>query len=290
MVGATKRISKGLAMPQAPTRQNFVDAYAGDAPWDIGRAQAPFVAIADQVKSPVLDAGCGTGDTALYLASRGHQVTGIDYLEEPIRRARAKAAERGLTVEFRAADALSLDQSSERFNTIVDSGLFHCFSNADRTRYVAGLAHVLNPSGRLFLQCFSDVEPGEFGPRRITRSELEAAFSDGWQIESIEPTRFETNTKFTAATFSEGGPKSWFAIIHRLGKCARCNKYFDSLRPLPRFLQILMAPANVVFHVLNPSNLYCDKCRRAMMTPTVVLILVAFAVLWAMVSSLLGLR
>lgn len=202
-------------MPEAPTRQNFVEAYAGDAPWDIGRPQAPFMAIADQVKSPVLDVGCGTGDTALYFASRGHQVTGIDYLEEPIRRARAKAADRGLTINFRAADALSLDQSSERFNTILDSGLFHCFTDADRARYVAGLAHVLNPGGRLFLQCFSDAEPGDFGPRRISRAELEAAFADGWQIESIELTRFETNPKFTAATFSENGPKSWFATIRR---------------------------------------------------------------------------
>jgi cyclopropane fatty-acyl-phospholipid synthase-like methyltransferase len=202
-------------MPEAPTRQNFVDAYAGDAPWDIGRPQAPFVAIADEVKSPVLDAGCGTGDTALYFASRGHQVTGLDYLEEPIRRARAKAADRGLTIDFRTADALSLDKSNERFNTIVDSGLFHCFTDTDRARYVAGLAHVLNSGGRLYLQCFSDAEPGDFGPRRITRAELEAAFADGWQIESIEPTRFETNPKFTAATFSVGGPKSWFARILR---------------------------------------------------------------------------
>jgi 2-polyprenyl-3-methyl-5-hydroxy-6-metoxy-1,4-benzoquinol methylase len=203
-------------MPPAPTRQNFVEAYAGDAPWDIDRPQAPFIAIGNEAKSPVLDAGCGTGDTALYFASRGHTVTGIDYLEEPIRRARAKAADRGLTIDFRAADALALDQSTERFNTIVDSGLFHCFTDDDRKRYVAGLAHVLNPGGHLFLQCFSEAEPGEFGPRRISRAELEAAFADGWQIESIEPTRFETNPKFTAATFSEGGPKSWFARIRRL--------------------------------------------------------------------------
>jgi cyclopropane fatty-acyl-phospholipid synthase-like methyltransferase len=202
-------------MTQFPTQQSFKDAYAGEAPWDIGRPQAPFVAVAEQVQSPVLDAGCGTGDTALDFAARGHQVTGIDYLEEPIRRARAKAAERGLTVDFRVASALALRESSERFNTVIDSGLFHVFSDADRARYVAGLAHVTNPGGRLFLQCFSDAEPGDYGPRRIRRAELEAAFADGWQIESIEPTRFETNPKFTAATFSENGPKSWFATVRR---------------------------------------------------------------------------
>jgi len=202
-------------MTQIPARQNFVDAYAGEAPWDIGRPQAAFLAVADRITSPVLDAGCGTGDTALHLASLGHQVTGFDYLDEPIRRARAKAADRGLTVDFRTADALSLDTWPERFNAIVDSGLFHVFSDDDRRRYVAGLAHVTNPGGRLFLQCFSDEEPGDFGPRRVSREELYAAFASGWSIESIEPTRFEINPRFTGTTFSPGGPKSWFATVRR---------------------------------------------------------------------------
>lgn len=203
-------------MTQLPGRQHFSDAYGGEAPWDIGRPQASFMAAAERVKSPVLDAGCGTGDSALYFAERGHTVTAFDFLEEPIRRARAKAAERGLTVDFRVADALALAQSDERFNTIFDSGLFHVFSDEDRRRYVAGLAHVLNPGGRLFLQCFSDAEPAGQGPRRITRDELHAAFAAGWAIESIEPVQFELNPKFTGSTFSPGGPKSWFATIRRL--------------------------------------------------------------------------
>ncbi len=202
-------------MTQLPGRQHFSDAYAAEAPWDIGRPQASFLTAAHLVKSPVLDAGCGTGDSALYFAERGHQVVAFDFLEEPIRRARAKAAERGLTVDFHVADALALSQSNERFNTILDSGLFHVFSDEDRSRYVAGLAHVLNPGGRLFLQCFSDAEPAGQGPRRITRDELHAAFGTNWMIESIEPVQFELNPKFTGSTFSLGGPKSWFVTICR---------------------------------------------------------------------------
>jgi cyclopropane fatty-acyl-phospholipid synthase-like methyltransferase len=104
---------------------------------------------------------------------------------------------------------------------VVDSGLFHTFSDDDRRRYVRGLANVLEPGGRLFLMCFSDAEPGEQGPRRIKRQEIEDAFTDGWQIESIEPTRFALNPKFTSnpqfagMTFSEGGPKGWFAVVRR---------------------------------------------------------------------------
>jgi cyclopropane fatty-acyl-phospholipid synthase-like methyltransferase len=202
-------------MTQLPTQQTFADAYTGEAPWDIGRPQKALIDIADQVTSPLLDAGCGTGDAALFFAARGLDVTGIDYLKEPIRRARIKAAERGLAAKFHVQDALTLSESNERFASIIDCGLFHVFSDDDRRGYVRGLAHVLEPGGCVLLMCFSDAEPGNFGPRRVTRQELKDAFAEGWQIESIEPRQFETNPKFTGATFSEGGPKAWLAIVRR---------------------------------------------------------------------------
>ncbi len=62
--------------------EGFTQIYAGDPPWVIGRPKAPFIVVADQVTSPVLDAGCGPGDTAVFFAARGQQVTGIDFVEE----------------------------------------------------------------------------------------------------------------------------------------------------------------------------------------------------------------
>jgi SAM-dependent methyltransferase len=207
-----------------PDRATFENIYAGKAPWDIGKPQKPFVAVADQVTNPVLDAGCGTGETALFFAARGHRVTGIDFLEEPIRRARRKAAERGLAVDFLVKDALTLAAWDERFASTIDSGLFHVLSDDDRRQYVQGLVHVLEPGGRLFLLCFSDAEPGTEGPRRVSRQELHDAFADGWEVESTEPVQIEVNPEFKGATFSEGGPKAWFAVIRRnpgLRKVAR---------------------------------------------------------------------
>jgi cyclopropane fatty-acyl-phospholipid synthase-like methyltransferase len=204
-------------MSIVPDRTTFEQAYAGKAPWDIGRPQAPFVAAAERVTSPVLDAGCGTGDAALFFAARGHQVTGIDFVEEPLRRARAKAAERGLAAEFLVKDALTLGDWGERFASLIDSGLFHVFANNERRRYVEGLAAVLEPGGRLFLMCFSDEEPGTEGPRRVSRQELYDVFADGWEVESVQPARVEVNPEFTDVTFSEGGPKAWFAVVRRKG-------------------------------------------------------------------------
>jgi SAM-dependent methyltransferase len=91
-----------------PDRSTFECAYAGQAPWDIGEPQKPFIEGADLITGSVLDAGCGTGDTALFLAGRGCKVTGIDFVEVPIQQAQRKAAEWGVQVKFLVKDALTL--------------------------------------------------------------------------------------------------------------------------------------------------------------------------------------
>jgi cyclopropane fatty-acyl-phospholipid synthase-like methyltransferase len=212
----TMPISK-LVANHSIDRATFEDLYAGEAPWDIGKPQGPFVAVAHHITSPILDAGCGTGEHALFFAAQGHRVTGIDFVEEAIRRARAKAAERGLAVEFLVKDATRLGHWGKGFASVIDCGLFHVFSGDDRRRYVQGLAQVLEPGGRLFLMCFSDGEAGTEGPRRVSRQELFDAFADGWKVESVQPVQCEVHPEFTEVKFSEGGPKAWFAVVRRQG-------------------------------------------------------------------------
>jgi cyclopropane fatty-acyl-phospholipid synthase-like methyltransferase len=202
-------------MDAIPNRETFENLYAGKAPWDIGKPQPAFVNAADDVKGSVLDAGCGTGDNALFLAERGHRVTGIDFLPVPIERAKKKAAERGIAVTFLVLDALHLDSLPEQFDSVIDCGLFHVFSDDDRRRYVAGLTSVTKPGGRLFLLCFSDQEPGEQGPRRVSESELRSAFATGWEVESIDLVRIEVRPDLEGFSFTPGGPKAWFARISR---------------------------------------------------------------------------
>ena len=204
-------------MTTVPDREMFENMYASGAPWDIGKPQPAFIAVADKITGNILDAGCGTGDSALFFASRGNKVTGFDFLEEPIKRARLKAAERGLAVVFLVKDALTLADWNERFDNVIDSGLFHVFADEQRIQYVRGLAAVLKPGGRLFLLCFSDDESGTQGPRRVSKQELLDAFSQGWTAETIQPSRFEVISNLKEFTFSEGGPKAWFAVIRRAG-------------------------------------------------------------------------
>jgi SAM-dependent methyltransferase len=197
-------------------RAHFHSSYAGSPPWDIGKPQPAFQAAADKVVGSVLDAGCGTGEHALFFAARGHAVTAFDFLEEPIAAARRKASERKLIVKFLVKDALELDEWRELYNNVLDSGLFHVFSDENRIRYVRGLKTVLNPDGRVFLLCFSDATPGTEGPRRVSQAELQHAFADGWKIEALEPVRLEIRPEYKQqGAFSGEDPRGWFLIARR---------------------------------------------------------------------------
>jgi SAM-dependent methyltransferase len=107
------------------------------------------------------------------------------------------------------ADALQLQALGRTFETVIDSGLFHVFSDEERVRFVQSLASVLKPGGSYYLLCFSDHEPiGGPGPRRVSQAEIYAAFSQGWRVEEIRATRFETTIGWGAA--------AWLASIVRV--------------------------------------------------------------------------
>jgi SAM-dependent methyltransferase len=199
----------------APARERFQEMYAGAPPWDIGKPQAKFVEAAGRLSGSVLDAGCGTGENALFFASKGHAVTGIDFLEAPVAAAKRKAAERGSAATFRVGDALKLEESPEQFDNAIDSGLFHVFAEEDRARYVRGLAKAVRSGGRVMLMCFSDKTPGDQGPRRVTEEELRAAFAKGWEIETLEPARFETRPEARQGMFAGEDPHAWFLVARR---------------------------------------------------------------------------
>jgi SAM-dependent methyltransferase len=198
------------------TTPSWDDAYTGSvpAPWDIDRPQPVFVRLAEEGKlsGHVLDAGCGTGEQVLLAASDGAaDALGIDLSPAAIERARAKAVERGIKARFEVGDALNLGALGSRFDTLIDSGLFHVFSDEDRARYVASLATALKPGGHLYLMCFSDRQPGDFGPRRVREDELRAAFSDGWDVESITAEGFEVKRQFMNEM-----AQAWLAVVRRV--------------------------------------------------------------------------
>ena len=184
----------------------------GPPPWDIGQPQPAIARLASErgFAGAVLDAGCGTGENALLVASMGLSVLGFDVAETALTIAREKAAARGIEVEFVAADAFHLERLGRRFETVLDCGLFHTFDGDERPGYVASLASVTERDGTLYVLCFSDQGP-DTGPHPISQEELRAAFnpSNGWNVAVIEPDRIQTR-------FHDDGAPAWFATIKRL--------------------------------------------------------------------------
>ncbi|MGA2912523.1 MAG: class I SAM-dependent methyltransferase [Methanoregula sp.] len=188
----------------------FDSAYRGTPPWDIGRPQKEFVELVrrGEITGSVLDIGCGTGEHALFFAGEGHEVWGVDSAPLAIQKAKEKAAARGIPVHFLVLDALDLSGLNRKFDTATDSGLFHTLSDEDRPLFVDNLAAVLSPGGKYFMLCFSDKEPGGYGPRRITKGEIEDSFRDGWSINYIRATTFESRTRAE-------GPHAWLSSISK---------------------------------------------------------------------------
>ncbi len=182
----------------------------GLPPWDLGRPQPAIVRLADQdaFARTVLDAGCGSGEHALFLATRGHEVLGVDVAETAIERAREKAASRHLAATFLVADALQLGGLDRSFESVLDVGLFHTFDDDDRRAYVDSLASATRAGCVLHLLCFSEETPGDWGPRRVSQAELRSAYATGWNVLSITPERIETR-------FDKDGVPAWLARIER---------------------------------------------------------------------------
>jgi SAM-dependent methyltransferase len=184
----------------------------GPAPWEIGRPQSAVVRLASEggFTGAVLDAGCGTGENALHVASLDLSVLGVDVADTAVEIARKKVADTGIEAEFVSADALRLERLGRRFDTVLDCGLFHTFDADERPGYVASLASVTECGGTLYVLCFSDDGP-HVGPHPVSREEFGASFNPGtgWNITSVEPDRIETN-------FHEDGAPAWLATVNRL--------------------------------------------------------------------------
>ncbi len=189
----------------------FNSAYRGIPPWDIGRPQKEFIQLAEEgeISGKVLDVGCGTGENALYLAHLGFEVWGIDAAPSAIKRAKEKARKRGIKVKFLVGDALKLQLLQNKFDTVIDCGLFHVFTDEERPIFVASLSSALYPGGKYFMLCFSEHEPGSCGPRRVTQAEIRATFSKGWKINYIREAEFETMVDAESV-------KAWLSSITRL--------------------------------------------------------------------------
>ncbi|MBU9763309.1 class I SAM-dependent methyltransferase [Mycobacterium sp. TNTM28] len=155
----------------------------GFTPWDghpLAQSLTNLVEGGTLTPTTALDLGCGTGDNAVYLARHGWHVTGVDYIDKPLAKARAKAG--GLPVVFAKADVTQLSSSGvgAGFGLIIDSGCLHGMSAADRDAYVAEVSAVAAPGALLLIVAF--IPGGMTGVPGIGFEEVQRRFSAGWTL------------------------------------------------------------------------------------------------------------
>ncbi|GAT12935.1 class I SAM-dependent methyltransferase [Mycolicibacterium novocastrense] len=185
--------------------EGTVDGLPPLTPWDIGGPQpaVQLLVAYGAVRGRVLDPGTGPGHNAILYASKGFQVTGIDVSPAAIDRAKLNADRAGVDVDFRVGDITALDGLDERFDTVVDSAVYHVFADDEsaQSSYAAALHRVTNPGARLYMFEFGQFNlngvPGEGLPADNFDRVLAPA---GWRIDHLGTTSFQHH--FTAEAFA----------------------------------------------------------------------------------------
>ena len=196
-------------------RESWERVYKGQSPFDVKAPEQWVVELEKnhKIRGKVLDSGCGSGHDAIYLASKGYSVVGIDISETAIKKAKEKAAEKGVkTVEFLCENVVKLSGHDNEFDTAMDIGLFHSLDGDDPSKYTEALHRACKLNSAVYLRAFSDsnsLRENYKGPR-CTEKQIRSAFSEGWKIGSLEEK--EIKVMLPDETVSA---YAWFAEIYR---------------------------------------------------------------------------
>ena len=175
------------------------DAYrSGRVPWDPGRHDTNIETVLEMLDlqpCSVLDIGCGSGGTLVYLAERGFRCTGVDVAPTAIEIARERAAERGVACEFIVdsfPEPFADRQRAGSYELLIDRGFFHLHTSpADQRAFTRAAARLLAPGRPWYSLIASDREgPGSGGPPRWSKSEVHAAAGDHLDVEAVVETAF----------------------------------------------------------------------------------------------------
>lgn len=173
--------------------QRFAERYdEGRVPWDDPAPPPEIIALADSLPpGRMLDLGCGYGRAVIFLAQRGWQGVGVDFVPAAIdeARRRATAANVSDSASFYVAAATGLSFLSPPFDLAIDVGCMHSFTEDMLVAYRDELVRLLSPGGLylLFAHLRDEAEPeSDEGPRGIPEAELRRLLNDHFALEQVE--------------------------------------------------------------------------------------------------------
>jgi methyl halide transferase len=182
--------------------RDWNESYAtGNLPWDTGAPDeelVAFVGAGTVAPGRALEIGCGTGTNAIWLATHGFDVVGVDVAPLAIEQARAKAATG--VVRFEVCDFLDGTPPAGPFGFVFDRGCFHVFDAAEaRTRFAARVASVLAPGGT-WLSLIGSTEggPRDMGPPRRTARDVVGAIEPALELVDLRAMYFDTTLETRA--------------------------------------------------------------------------------------------
>jgi len=190
---------------------DFSACYArNETPWDSGRPCPELLRVLNSGQlsgKTVLEIGCGTGTNAIELARRGFKVTAIDPVPQAIEAAREKAAQSGIAVDFRVADAIK-DDLGGPYDILFDRGVYHFLRRVDVAAFQVMAQRVTRPGSFYFSLSGNAKEQTEYGPPRVHEHELRAELGTLFDVVELRETQFDTNSP-------DFRPLAWAALMRR---------------------------------------------------------------------------
>ncbi len=177
--------------------------------WDTGRVAPELKKLVEQDSTKTGRAvvlGCGTGTNAIYLASKGFDVTGVDVAPTALIHAERKAREAGVKVRWVVADVLALPEMGP-VDLIFDRGCYHHVRKYNAAGYVKSIRGISRPGTRLLLLAGSAKEERRAGPPKIKEEEIRGDFSKQFTFEWLRDIRFDS------ANPNANGFKAWSVLL-----------------------------------------------------------------------------
>jgi len=170
----------------------------GQVEWDTQITPPEIIAATELLPAGrALDLGCGTGTNSLYLARRGWNVIGVDFVPKAIRAARRKAKTTGLRgIEFHVGDVTRLGFLEGEFDLVLDVGCLHCMVRSRQPHYAAELIRLTQPGSMYLLYSFAPRLLGRY-PVGLTPSDVRALF--GSTFEELQVVQATTRDQHSSA-------------------------------------------------------------------------------------------